>query len=116
MVDIPARFVRVTKYSKEIETIIFRPDHAAEIIIYGVESEQVEEENDALNDMRCDLGTLEAVLCTYLSSYLSPGISKEVEEDQEELMPSCCCLNMMDCIFLNISSYCKNRTKPSVQL
>ena len=36
--------------------IIFRPDDAAEIIIYGVESEQVEEENDALNDMRCDLG------------------------------------------------------------
>ena len=33
-----------------------RTDDQADIIIYGVESEQVEEENDALNDMRYDLG------------------------------------------------------------
>ena len=31
-------------------------DEAAEIIIYGVESEQIEEENDAYNDMRYELG------------------------------------------------------------
>ena len=31
-------------------------DPTAEVIIYGVESEQVEEENDALNDMRAELG------------------------------------------------------------
>ena len=31
-------------------------DDAREIIIYGVESEQIEEENDAYNDLRCELG------------------------------------------------------------
>ena len=31
-------------------------DDVKEIIIYGVESEQVEEENDAYNDMREELG------------------------------------------------------------
>ena len=31
-------------------------DDASEIIIYGVESEQIEEENDAYNDLRCELG------------------------------------------------------------
>ena len=31
-------------------------DEAADIIIYGVESEQIEEENDAYNDMRYELG------------------------------------------------------------
>ena len=50
------------------------------------------------------------ILCTF------SGISKEVEEEQEELMPSCCCLNMLDCIFVNISSYCKNKTKPPTKL
>ena len=34
----------------------YSTDPVAEIIIYGVESEQVEEENDALNDMRAELG------------------------------------------------------------
>ena len=72
MVDIPARFVRVTKYSQEIETIIFRPDRAADILIYGVESEQVEEENDALNDMRCDLGKCK-VYIGEVSLYLYRG-------------------------------------------
>ena len=31
-------------------------DEVADIIIYGVESEQIEEENDAYNDMRYGLG------------------------------------------------------------
>ena len=34
-------------------------DEAAEIIIYGVESEQIEEENDAYNDMRYELGEVD---------------------------------------------------------
>ena len=33
-----------------------RTDDAADVIIYGVESEQIEEENDAYNDMRYELG------------------------------------------------------------
>ena len=33
-----------------------RTDDASGIIIYGVESEQIEEENDAYNDMRAELG------------------------------------------------------------
>ena len=28
----------------------------SEVIIYGVESEQIEEENDAYNDLRAELG------------------------------------------------------------
>ena len=36
-----------------------RTDDAADIIIYGVESEQIEEENDALNDMRYELGEID---------------------------------------------------------
>ena len=31
-------------------------EDASGIIIYGVESEQIEEENDAYNDMRAELG------------------------------------------------------------
>ena len=31
-------------------------DDASEIIIFGVESEQIEEENDAYNDLRFELG------------------------------------------------------------
>ena len=34
----------------------FRPDDQAQIVIDGVEREQVAEENDALNDMRAELG------------------------------------------------------------
>ena len=36
-----------------------RTDDAADIIIYRVESEQIEEENDALNDMRYELGEID---------------------------------------------------------
>ena len=31
-------------------------NEAADIVIFGVESEQIEEENDAYNDMRYELG------------------------------------------------------------
>ena len=41
---------------KILSFIVCRPDDQAQIIIDGVESEQVEEENDALNDMRAELG------------------------------------------------------------
>lgn len=40
------------------------------------------------------------------------GIHKDTEDDQEELMPSCCILNILDCLFVNMSSYCKNKTRP----
>ena len=40
----------------QFHNFYFSTDPVAEIIIYGVESEQVEEENDALNDMRAELG------------------------------------------------------------
>ena len=33
-----------------------RTDEVSGVIIYGVESEQIEEENDAYNDMRAELG------------------------------------------------------------
>ena len=54
MVDIPERWADLT--TGKYYLIVCRPDDQAQIIIDGVESEQVEEENDALNDMRAELG------------------------------------------------------------
>ena len=39
-----------------------RLDDPTDIIVFGVESEQVEEENDAFNDMRDDLGRSEVTV------------------------------------------------------
>ena len=39
-----------------------RLDDPTDIIVFGVESEQVEEENDAFNDMRDDLGRSEGTV------------------------------------------------------
>ena len=90
-----------------------RTDDQADIIIYGVESEQVEEENDALNDMRYELGEWAVFRWSAVTSRMMlSGIHKDAEDDLEELMPSCCVLNVLDCLFMNLSSYCKTKTKP----
>ena len=49
-----------------------QPDPHGPAIIYGVESEELEEINDAYNDLVMDL-----------------GLSKEREDDLEEIVPSC---------------------------
>ena len=78
-----------------------------------MESEQVEEENDALNDMRAELGDRQTV--EKMSQYFAfiSGLHKDAEDELvEEMMPSCCLLNALDCLFMNLSSYCKDKTKP----
>ena len=85
-------------------------DDAADIIIFGVESEQIEEENDAYNDMRYELGT--AACCWRAGALTSPlaGIHTDREDELEELMPSCFCINLLDCITVRISSmFCRNK-------
>ena len=88
-------------------------DEAAEIIIYGVESEQIEEENDAYNDMRYELGEVDNTSNSnfYVKIFNERilGIHAEREDELDELMPSCFCLNMMDCISIKIKSiFCSN--------
>ena len=86
-----------------------RTDDAADIIIFGVESEQIEEENDALNDMRYELGEILTNDNGFESCMLT-GIHRDREDELEELMPSCFCLNMVDCITIRISSvFCQNK-------
>ena len=43
-------------------------EDASGIIIYGVESEQIEEENDAYNDMRAELGRNCLIGCRNVAS------------------------------------------------
>ena len=86
-----------------------RTDDAADIIIFGVESEQIEEENDALNDMRYELGEILTNDNGFENCMLT-GIHRDREDELEELMPSCFCLNMVDCITIRISSvFCQNK-------
>ena len=86
-------------------------DDLSEVVIYGVESEQIEEENDAYNDLRAELGETGEPSSVI---FILTGIHKEAEDDLAELMPSCFLLNMFDCLFMNISSYCKRRTSPGI--
>ena len=42
--------------------------------------------------------------------FVMSGIHKDREDELEELMPSCFCLNMVDCITVRISSvFCRNK-------
>ena len=52
------------------------------------------------------------MVCSNQPSLMLSGIHKDAEDDLEELMPSCCVLNVLDCLFMNLSSYCKTKTKP----
>ena len=50
---------RFSSVEVRVEAMVDIPgttDEAADIVIFGVESEQIEEENDAYNDMRYELG------------------------------------------------------------
>ena len=87
----------------------------SEVIIYGVESEQIEEENDAYNDLRAELGRSLYHNLFKANTLINEGIHKEVEDDLAELMPSCFLINLFDCLFMNISSFCKRNTRPSVE-
>ena len=77
-------------------------EDASGIIIYGVESEQIEEENDAYNDMRAELGLNQCFINHFKRVVTFPGIHKDAEDELEELMPSCFCLNVMDCITMKL--------------
>ena len=87
-------------------------DDLSEVVIFGVESEQIEEENDAYNDLRAELGKNRETLSV---TFWVLGIHKEAEDDLAELMPSCFLLNMFDCLFMNISSYCKRKNSKNIE-
>lgn len=72
-----------------------RLDDHAPVFIYGVEGEQIEEENDAYNDMRYEL-----------------GLHKDAEDELDELMPSCWLALMVDCCCVKISSWFKKTCHP----
>ena len=83
-----------------------KADDASDVIIYGVESEQIEEENDAYNDLRCEIGTKNEGHHT--SFYLlRTGLHKDAEEEMDELMPSCFLLNMFDCFCIKLADCIK---------
>ena len=59
-------------------------------IIKGVESEEVEEVNDAYNDLTNELGGwLSSISLVYLNTLQYAGLSKDSEGDYEEFVPSC---------------------------
>ena len=59
-------------------------------IISGVESEEVEEVNDAYNDLINELGgSVRSVSLVYLNTLQYAGLSKDSEGDYEEFLPSC---------------------------
>ena len=58
-------------------------------IINGVESEEVEEVNDAYNDLRNEL-----------------GLSKDTEGDYEELVPSCGPLLLLEYLLYKVDNLC----------
>merc|ERR1711983_7811 len=63
-----------------------RTESHGPVFIYGVEGEQIEEENDAYNDLRYDI-----------------GLHKDYEADEAaELMPSCFPLLIFDCVFMKL--------------
>ena len=90
-----------------------RTDDSANVIIYGVESEQIEEENDAYQDMRYELGEIHELIIflnDFPHSFL--GIHTDREDELDELMPSCFCLNVLDCISVRLSSlFCSKRRR-----
>ena len=91
-----------------------RTDDSANVIIYGVESEQIEEENDAYQDMRYELGERnEENFCGFPTIFLLfSGIHTDREDELDELMPSCFCLNVLDCISIRLSSlFCSKRRR-----
>jgi hypothetical protein len=75
-----------------------RLDDHAPVFIYGVEGEQIEEENDAYNDLRFDIG-------------LHKDAEEELDENYE-LMPSCWLVLFFDCCCVKISSFFKRSCHP----
>ena len=70
-------------------------DHAP-VFIYGVEGEQIEEENDAYNDLRFDIGDIYRICWQKNALKYFSGIHKDAEEELDEAMPSCFLLQLFD--------------------
>ena len=67
-----------------------------EIFITGVESEEVEEINDAYNDILQELGKIQTLHTFEFDYLLFIGYSKTTEDDFDEIMPSCLPLLVID--------------------
>merc|ERR1711992_500877 len=82
----PTPVERVSEQLKEVKMVDIpeRTESHGPVFIYGVEGEQIEEENDAYNDLRYDI-----------------GLHKDYEDEMEETMPSCFPLLIFDCVFMH---------------
>ena len=70
-----------------------------DIITTGVESEEVEEVNDAYKDILEELGDNMPSLSLVI--FPPAGVAAATEGEMEEVMPSCCPLLLLDYIYLH---------------
>ena len=77
-----------------------------DVITTGVESEEVEEVNDAYKDILEELGEHWTVYNQSLARSTIPfkGVARTTEPDIDEMMPSCCPLMILDYIYLHCSN------------
>lgn len=73
-------------------------DKHVDILIPGIESEEVEEINDAYKDILEDLGNLMKENQTICKHFLK-GVAKTTEYEMDEEMSSCCPLMFLDYIY-----------------
>ena len=76
-------------------------DFHRDILITGVESEEVEGINEAYEDLLLELG--EFYLYYFPSAVSSAGLSRHTEDDFPELMSSCFPLLLLDCICVRMA-------------
>ena len=88
------------------------PERHGDIVITGVESEEVEEINGAYEDLLDELGKVELQISEIIMCILA-GISAGTEDDLPELMPSCFPLLLLDCVGARLAVW---SSKNSVQV
>ena len=77
-----------------------------DVVTTGVESEEVEEVNDAYKDILEELGeqSFYIVIGQPFLNIPCEGVAKATEPDIDEMMPSCCPLMILDYIYLHCSN------------
>ena len=73
-------------------------DKHVDILIPGIESEEVEEINDAYKDILEELGN-EKASSSSNDNFISWGVAATTEYEMDEVMPSCCPLMLLDYIY-----------------
>ena len=90
------------------------PERHGDIVITGVESEEVEEINGAYEDLLDELGKVALQISEIIPTMrILAGISAGTEDDLPELMPSCFPLLLLDCVGARLAAW---SSKNSVQV